>query len=186
MGPSPSPSPSTGSSTSPRLRWAAIPPACRTFPSRCRTSRTMTRSSRTIPASWPLRFDLTNWGLLGAYDGTRRIGGAVLAYDTPGLDLLLREHDALLWDLRVAPDRRGHGVGTALFAAAESWARRRECHRLLVETQDSNPRACRFYIARGCRLMRVTRGAYADFPSETQLLWEKSLTPLSRVRRVSG
>jgi len=128
------------------------------------------------PSSWPLRFDLTNWGLLGAYDGTRRIGGAVLAYDTPGFDLLSQEHDALLWDLRVTPDHRGRGVGTALFAAVESWARRRECHRLLVETQDSNPRACRFYAARGCTLVRITRGAYVDFPAETQLLWAKSLT----------
>ena len=128
------------------------------------------------PASWPLRFDLTNWGLIGAYDGTRRIGGAVLAFDTPGLDLLFRERDVLLWDLRVAPDRRGQGVGTALFAAAVSWARRRESPRLLVETQDTNPAACRFYVAQGCTLVGLTRGAYRELPAETQLLWAKSLT----------
>jgi GNAT superfamily N-acetyltransferase len=127
------------------------------------------------PSSWPLRFDLTNWGLIGAYDGTRRIGGAVIAFDTPGLDLLSGERDALLWDLRVAPDYRRRGAGTALFTATESWARRRECDRLVVETQDTNPAACRFYAARGCTLLRITRGAYPEFPAETQLLWEKTL-----------
>ena len=127
------------------------------------------------PESWPLRFDMSNWGLLGAYAGTRRVGGAVVAFDTPGLDLLPGDRDALLWDIRVAPDLRGHGVGTALFAAAESWARDRGCIRLLVETQDTNPGACRFYAARGCTLLRITRGAYPEFPAETQLLWEKAL-----------
>lgn len=127
------------------------------------------------PESWPLRFDVGNWQLFGAYDGTTRIGGAVIAVDTPGLDLLPNEDDALLWDIRVAPDVRGRGVGTALFAAAESWARQHGCRRLLVETQETNAGACRFYAARGCILLSMTHGVYPDFPRETQLLWEKAL-----------
>lgn len=133
------------------------------------------------PESWPLRFDVSNWQLFGAYDGTTRIGGVVVAWNTPGLDLLPNATDALLWDIRVAPDVRGRGVGTALFAAAESWARHRGSRRLLVETQDTNLGACRFYAAQGCILVSMTRGAYPDFPAETQLLWAKAL-PASEVQ----
>lgn len=40
------------------------------------------------PAAWRGRFDVGSWGLFGAYDGEVRIGGAVVAVDTTGLDLL--------------------------------------------------------------------------------------------------
>jgi hypothetical protein len=43
---------------------------------------------------WAARFDVTRWGLLGAYDDERRIGGAVLAFDTPDLHMLRGRRDA--------------------------------------------------------------------------------------------
>jgi GNAT superfamily N-acetyltransferase len=128
------------------------------------------------PTRWPRRFDTSNWGLLLARAGTRCVGGAVVAYDTPGVEMLEGRRDlAVLWDLRVAPDVRGRGVGAALFRAAEAWAAARGCAWLKVETQNVNMAACRFYARRGCTLGAIHRFAYPALPDEVQLLWYKPL-----------
>ncbi len=128
------------------------------------------------PTDWPLRFDTRRWGLLSAWRGARRVGGAVLAHATPGLELLEgRDDRLLLWDLRVAPEQRGRGVGTALFDAARSWGRERGCIELQVETQNINLPACHFYRARGCQLAAVDPAAYPHLPHEIQLIWRLDL-----------
>ena len=125
---------------------------------------------------WARRFDLTNWGLLSAWIGGRRVGGAVIAFDTPGLNMLRGQNDlAVLWDIRVQPAFRGVGVGTALFQRVERWAMARSCHRLEVETQNINVPACRFYARQGCQLGMINRLAYADLPGEIELLWYKAV-----------
>lgn len=82
----------------------------------------------------------------------------------------------LLWDIRVAPDRRGQGIGRALFHAAEEWALARGYRELKVETQNINVPACRFYAALGCRLRVVREEAYPTCPGEAQFLWYKALS----------
>lgn len=128
------------------------------------------------PATWAKRFDVSHWGLLGAQAEGRRVGAAVVAFDTPGLDMLEGRADlAVLWDIRVLPEFRGQGVGSALFRSAEGWAGRRSCRQLRVETQNINVPACRFYARQGCGLERMNRSAYPDFPDEIQLLWGKDV-----------
>ena len=128
------------------------------------------------PTDWPARFDLSRWGLLVARVDGRRVGGAAIAFDAPEVQILGGRRDvAVLWDLRVAPELRGRGVGTALFRASERWAEAKRCTALEVETQDTNILACRFYARMGCRLGAINRDAYADFPNEVQLLWTKRL-----------
>lgn len=128
------------------------------------------------PTAWPARFDLRHWGILTAWAAGARVGGAVVAWDTPGVDLLERRRDiAVLWDLRVAPETRGQGVGTIVFQAAERWAVARGAAWLKVETQNVNVAACRFYAQQGCTLGAVHRFAYQTMPDETQLLWYKEL-----------
>ncbi len=128
------------------------------------------------PASLPERFDLSRWGILSAVEGERRVGGAVVARDTPGVDLLRGRDDlAVLWDLRVHPEYRERGVGTLLFDHAVSWARERGCRWLEVETQNINVPACRFYARRGCKLGALDAHAYEDMPDEAQLLWRMDL-----------
>jgi GNAT superfamily N-acetyltransferase len=132
--------------------------------------------AREHPAEWPARFDASNWGLIGAYEGNARLGGVIGAFDSPGVDMLEGRDDLLvLWDLRVAPAARRQGVGSALFRAIEAWARARGCRELKVETQNTNAAACRFYARHGCRLKQVNAGAYADLPDELQLIWRKSI-----------
>lgn len=128
------------------------------------------------PTGWAARFDISNWGLLAARAGGRRVGGAAVAFDTPALDLLEGSRDlAVLWDIRVSPEARGRGVGSALFRAAEAWAGARGCRRLKVETQNINVPACRFYMRQGCVLGAVNPLAYPGLPGEVQLLWYKQI-----------
>ncbi|MBW2240603.1 MAG: GNAT family N-acetyltransferase [Deltaproteobacteria bacterium] len=128
------------------------------------------------PTEWGSRFDLTHWGLVSAWEGEQRLGGAVIAFDTKGLQMLEGRRDlAVLWDLRVAREARRQGVGASLFAAACEWAAARRCSQLKVETQNVNVPACRFYARQGCALHGIHRFAYPDLPEEVQLLWYKSL-----------
>jgi ribosomal protein S18 acetylase RimI-like enzyme len=128
------------------------------------------------PMSWATRFDTSTWGLVSAWDGSTRAGGAVLAFDTPGLNMRAGRGDlAVVWDIRVAPQSRRSGIGSMLFRAAEDRARARGCARLEVETQNINVAACRLYARMGCELRRIDRFAYADLPHEVELLWSKQL-----------
>jgi len=128
------------------------------------------------PAQWARRFDLTNWALLVARVDGRRVGGAAVVFDPAGVTMLEGRPDVtLLQDIRVSAEVRGFGVGSALFQAAEAWARARGCRRLEIETQNVNVAACRFYARQGCRLESIDRFAYPDLPNEVQLIWIKEL-----------
>ncbi len=136
------------------------------------------------PAHWAERFDVSNWEFLAARFEGRRVGGAALALDTASIDMLEGRGDlAVLWDIRVAPEARGQGVGASLFRAAEARAAARGCRQLKIETQNINLPACRFYARQGCELRAINRFAYPQFPDEIQLLWYKEL---SRGNRPAG
>lgn len=126
------------------------------------------------PADWPRRLDVCGWGVLSAHLDGERVGGALVAPETPELHWL--------WDLRVSPALRGRGIGARLFDEACAWARARGCARLAVETQNVNVPACRFYAHRGCELGSVRRFAYPAQPEEIELVWYKDL----RAKEVSG
>ena len=128
------------------------------------------------PSGWADRFDLSSWAFFSAVSEGQCVGRAAVARDTPTLELREGRPDlALLWDIRVAPTTRRHGVGSALFDAAVEWAAARGCRQLEVETQNINVPACRFYARRGCVLRAVRRDAYPELPHEIQLLWVKGL-----------
>jgi GNAT superfamily N-acetyltransferase len=128
------------------------------------------------PVCWAAQWDLSNWSVLSFLVGACRIGGVVLAFDTDGVDMLEGRKDlAVLWDLRVHPDHRRHGVGRSLFRAAEAWASARGCLQIKAETQNINVAACHFYLKQGCNLGTINRYAYRDFPEETQIVWYKEL-----------
>jgi GNAT superfamily N-acetyltransferase len=127
------------------------------------------------PNRWAETWDLSNWGLLAAYIDQVRAGGCVLAFDTPGFEMLDVPDMVVLWDIRIDAHHRRRGIATALFREAERWARARACTLLRVETQDVNPAACQLYERCGCTLVRAKPGAYPALPHETQLIWEKRL-----------
>jgi GNAT superfamily N-acetyltransferase len=127
------------------------------------------------PGDWN-RFDTSKWNLFAAYADRNRVGGAIVAIDTPEIDLLEGRNDlAVLWDLRVLPERRAQGIGTALLRAAEAFAARKGCRELKVETQNINVPACWFYQRQGFVLSAANRFAYPTLPDEVQLIWRKRL-----------
>ncbi len=131
------------------------------------------------PSSWSDRFDVSKWGFIVARSNGLRIGGAIIAFDSAGVEMLERRRDlAVLWDIRVDTAFRGYGIGASLFQAAEQWAAKRRCRQLKVETQNTNLAACRFYLRQGCTLGAVNRLAYPNLPNEIQMLWYKDLVSL--------
>ena len=132
------------------------------------------------PERWLKNFNLDNFGFLLGLDGERRVGAAAVAYDTPDLHILAGRKDlAVLWDIRVHPQVRRRGIGTALFGHAADWARQKGCRQLKIETQNVNVPACRFYASRGSRLGEVNRYGYAGHPEvahEVMLVWYLDLS----------
>ncbi|HET9088736.1 MAG TPA: GNAT family N-acetyltransferase [Acidimicrobiales bacterium] len=128
------------------------------------------------PTRWPKRFDVTNWGLIAVYESGTRVGGAVIAFKTPNLEMLGEESGvAALWDIRIRPDVRHSGIGSFLFRAVREWARARGCTQIRIETQNVNLPACHFYAGMGCVLESIKRFAYPELPEEAQILWRVDL-----------
>ena len=124
--------------------------------------------------TWARHFDVSNWAFFIAFDGGQAVGAATVAFDTPAAQMLEGRTDlAVLWDIRVHPDRRGQGIGIALFERAAAWAREHGCRELKIETQNVNVRACRFYAVRGCRLGAIVQRHYQEpeIAHEAMLLW---------------
>ncbi len=128
------------------------------------------------PTQWASRFDMSGWLVVSAYSGESAAGGGIVAWNTPGVDMLEGRSDlAVIWDIRVDPAWRGKGIGRLLFDFASSWAILRGCTEIKIETQDINVGACRFYRAMGCVVSAVTLNAYDECPGEAQIIWRRGL-----------
>lgn len=128
------------------------------------------------PSVWTRQWNIENWGILSAFAGETRIGGAAVAWNSPEIHMLEGRTDlACLWDIRVEPEFRGKGIGQKLFESAIEWSRSRGCRVFKIETQNVNVPACRFYQKQGCELGAINRFAYSEDLSEIQFLWFKKI-----------
>lgn len=103
-----------------------------------------------------------------------------LAYEdgVPVGRIVLRRNwngNAFVEDITVRRAARGRGAGSALLARAGDWARGQGLYGLMLETQDINLLACRFYQKNGFRLGGVDSCLYRNFEEpyrrETALFW---------------
>lgn len=121
------------------------------------------------------RFNLENWHVISAFDDEKRVGGAIIAYNSPGVYMLEGRDDiAVIWDLRVDNEYRGKGIGSMIFNRCIEWAKRKECSRVKIETQKNNVNACKFYAKQGARLSNINRFVYSNH-NEVQLIWSLEL-----------
>lgn len=137
-------------------------------------------NSEELPTSWAKEWDLSKWVFLLAFHEDQLVGGAVLAYNTKGVNMLKGRADlTILWDIRVNPSYRAQGLGRQLVEGAISWAKERHCTELVVETQNINVPACCFYVHMGFQLSALNIHAYKECPGEVQLIWHQLLDGLS-------
>ncbi|MGO1068688.1 GNAT family N-acetyltransferase [Lysobacter sp. CA199] len=86
---------------------------------------------------------------------------------------------ALIDDIAVDVGARRGGAGSALIDRALAWARERGLPGVMLETQDNNVAACRFYERKGFVLGGFDRFHYANDPAvahETALFWYQKIT----------
>lgn len=123
----------------------------------------------------PQRFCLANWAFFLACDGGEPVGGAIVAARTPGVHMLEGRDDlCVLWDIRVAEEYRGQGIGSRLFEQAAQWGRAQGMRQMKIESQNNNVRAAHFYAGKGAVLGAMNTRAYQDEPEvaeEIQLIW---------------
>jgi ribosomal protein S18 acetylase RimI-like enzyme len=79
--------------------------------------------------------------------------GTLLGYIVvgPGGGFLTPESCGFIFDVWVAPDHRGTGIGKSLVTWAIDWARSRGYRKIKLEVAESNPRARRLYEELGFR-----------------------------------
>lgn len=118
------------------------------------------------PTSLPDRLGADRLIVLSAYRNDDRVGGAVLFFPS--------EDEAMLIDLRVAPDERRSGIGKRLVQSALSETAHRGIPTLEIETQDTNVVACRFYHSLGANLVWIEPNGYPGFSDEAKLVWSLS------------
>jgi len=84
-------------------------------------------------------------------------------------------NSAFLHSLMIDQDYRRQGIGRRLWVRAKDFARRSRVRALLVETQNTNVPACRFYEQMGCALCGLNEALYFNpSKSDTQeiaLFW---------------
>ena len=122
------------------------------------------------PTSLAERYDLMNSLILLAYDEDELVGGALLVHRSDYEMLDGRQDRAVLVDIRVSENLRRSGIGSSLFDLSIEWAWEQGCDEVLIETQDVNATACRFYLAKGCEIIDVQSDAYPGL-NETMIVW---------------
>ncbi|MFU1798727.1 GNAT family N-acetyltransferase [Paenibacillus azoreducens] len=80
---------------------------------------------------------------------------------------------ALIEDIAVAKEWRQKGIGSALMEKAVDWAKQNKFIGLMLETQDVNVSACRFYAKNSFIIGAVDNMLYSNFPTanEKAIFW---------------
>lgn len=104
---------------------------------------------------------------------------ALVGEDCVGMVRLCRNwnQNALIEDLEIKPAFRRRGIGARLMDAAADWSRRQGLRGMMLETQDWNLMACRFYLRYGFVLGGLDSLLYAHSPyhKETALFFYLAL-----------
>jgi GNAT superfamily N-acetyltransferase len=88
---------------------------------------------------------------------------------------------ALLWNLMIDLDYRGQGLGRRLWHRAVEFAQQSEVRAIMIETQNTNIPACKFYARMGCQLIGMNELFYTNDGQNTEiaLFWAYPLRPSS-------
>ena len=120
-------------------------------------------------------FDITNWRFYMAFDGEIPVGAMTVVGKTEGLNMLYGREDAcVLWDIRVADAYKHNGIGQKLFDMGVVNAKKDGYQQMIIECQNNNVQACKFYQKQGAVLSKIDMYAYyfdSDAKNEIQFIW---------------
>lgn len=120
-------------------------------------------------------FDITNWRFYMAFSGDVPVGAMTIAGKTEGLHMLSGRTDAcVLWDIRVADAYKHNGIGQELLKMGIAGAKSDGYRQIIIECQNNNVPACRFYQKQGALLSKIDMYAYYSEPEvrdEIQFVW---------------
>lgn len=121
------------------------------------------------------QFDIRNWRFYMAFDGDNPVGAMTIAGTTNGMNMLAGRDDAcVLWDIRVADEYKHKGVGQKLLDMGILGAKKDGYHQMIIECQNNNIPACKFYKKQGAVLSKIDMYAYCSEPEirdEIQFVW---------------
>lgn len=124
-------------------------------------------------------FDITNWRFYMAFDGKIPVGAMTVAGRTEGLNLLNGRNDAcVLWDIRVAENYKYQGIGQGLFNMGKLNAKADKYRQMIIECQNNNFPACKFYKKQGALLSKIDMYAYyldEENQDNVQMMWYLNL-----------
>lgn len=126
-------------------------------------------------ADYEKEFDIASWRFYMAFDGEKPVGAMTVAGTTKGLNMLSGRKDAcVLWDIRVADAYKHNGIGQKLMDMGVAGAKKDGYSQMIIECQNNNVPACRFYKKQGAMLSKIDM--YAYYPEEAirdevQLIW---------------
>lgn len=120
-------------------------------------------------------FDITNWRFYMAFSGDVPVGAMTIAGKTEGLHMLSGRTDAcVLWDIRVADAYKHNGIGQELLKMGIAGAKSDGYGQMIIECQNNNVPACKFYQKQGALLSKIDMYAYYSEPEvrdEIQFVW---------------
>ncbi len=124
-------------------------------------------------------FDISTWLFFMAFDDDKPVGALTLAGPTPNLYMIVGMKEAcVLWDIRVDDKYKHQGIGQKLFDQAKSVAQEKGYKKMIIESQNNNVTACRFYRKQGAVISKIDTNAYASEPgleNEIQFIWTLDL-----------
>lgn len=110
-----------------------------------------------------------------AFDEEKPIGAMTVAGTTPNLNMLSGRDDVcILWDIRVIDGYKHQGVGQKLFDMGIKRAKEDGYKQMIIECQNNNVPACKFYHKQGAVLSKIDMYAYfleEDCKNEVQFIW---------------
>lgn len=120
-------------------------------------------------------FDITNCRFYMAFDGDIPVGAMTVVGTTEGIDMLCGRKDAcILWDIRVSDTYKRKGIGQKLFDMGVINAKKDGYQQMIIECQNNNVQACKFYQKQGAVLSKLDMYAYYFDPkirNEIQFIW---------------
>ena len=103
------------------------------------------------------------------------LGAMTIVGKTDGLNMLYGREDAcVLWDIRIADAYKHNGIGQKLLDMGVLNAKKDGYQQMIIECQNNNVPACKFYQKQGAVLSKIDMYAYYSEPeirNEIQFIW---------------